>query len=196
MTIKLPKTVDLAAAQAGFVARQAGRDLAEPPADTAARAPLRQLLAGHTGGQAGDQAGDQAGGAMGGEIGGPIPIGLLRLRRHAARARALARSPAARAAHTADEVARKIGAYTLRLIDEGDVVFLTLAVTGAENTAADTQVMPTQLEVFLDTTGEHILLDLPKPIGGTIQLGLARSQKKGKDLLNILGHPEAEIILS
>lgn len=176
MPIHLPTDLDsaaLAAAETGFAERRARRDLAglDDTAETAARPSLGDLLSGRA------------------RLAGPIPIGLLRLQRHAARARATAISPAARAAHTSGETARTIGPFQLKLIDEDDLVFLTI-------TGPDPENLPTTLDAFVEEEGRHVTLTLPKAVSETVMLGLDPNTEFGKDVIDILGHAAAEIILS
>lgn len=178
MPIHLPTDLDsaaLAAAETGFAERRARRDLAGLD-DTAAEA-----------GAARPSLGDLLSGRA--QMAGPVPIGLLRLKRHAARARATAISPAARAAHTSGETARTIGPFQLKLIDEDDLVFLTI-------TGPDPENLPTTLDAFVEEEGRHVTLTLPKAVSETVMLGLDPNTEFGKDVIDILGHAAAEIILS
>ena len=180
MPIQLPTDLDLDAtlrdaAQAAFADRRAARDLAGlddvSQAGAAGRPALGDILSGKAG------------------PAGPISIGLLRLQRHAARVRAAAISPAARAAHTAGDIARSIGEFQMQLIDEDDLVFLT--ITGPEVAG-----LPTHLDAFVEEDLRHINLALPAAVGETIMLGLDPKSDFGKDVIDILGHAAAEIILS
>ncbi|MCB1330472.1 MAG: hypothetical protein KDK28_14020 [Maritimibacter sp.] len=176
MPIHLPTDLDsaaLAAAETGFAERRARRDLAglDDTAEAEARPSLGDLLSGKA------------------RMAGPVPIGLLRLQRHAARARATAISPAARAAHTSGETARTIGPFQLRLIDEDDLVFLTI-------TGPDPENLPTTLDAFIEEERRHVALTLPKAVSETVMLGLDPKTEFGKDVIDILGHAAAEIILS
>lgn len=176
MPIQLPTGFapeTLAAAETAFAERRAARDLAglDDSAAPATRPALGDILSGKA------------------KIEGPVPIGLLRLQRHAARARALAVSPAARAAHTSGEMARSIGPFHLSLIDEDDLMFLT--ITGPENTA-----LPGRLDAFVEENGRYINLTLPQAVGETVMLGLDPKTAFGQDVIDILGHAAAEIILS
>ncbi len=180
MPIHLPTDLDTAAldaARTAFAERRAARDLAgldDIRADAAADA-VRPSLGDILSGKA--------------QAPGPVSIGLLRLQRHAARARATAISPAARAAHTAGDTARTIGPFQLNLIDEDDLVFLT--ITGPE--AAK---LPSSLDAFVEEDRRHINLSLPAAVGETIMLGLDPKTEFGKDVIDILGHAAAEIILA
>lgn len=179
MPINLPKIPDSAALEAAetvFAERRALRDLAgldDVSADTgdAARPSLGDILSGKA------------------QAPGPVSIGLLRLQRHAARARAAAISPAARAAHTAGDTARAIGPFQLTLIDEDDLVFLT--ITGPESVA-----LPSTLDAFVEEDRRHINVPLPEAVGETVMLGLDPKSEFGKDVIDVLGHAAAEIILS
>ena len=179
MPIHLPtdlNAADLDAAQTAFADRRARRDLAgldDPSADVAdsARPSLGDILSGKA------------------QATSPVSIGLLRLQRHAARARATAISPAARAAHTTGDTARTIGDFQLNLIDEDDLVFLTI-------TGPSASTLPSKLDAFVEEDRRHINLPLPAAVGETIMLGLDPKTEFGKDVIDILGHAAAEIILS
>jgi len=178
MPIHIPTELDtatLAAAETAFADRRARRDLAgldDTATDTAeARPSLGDILSGKA------------------QAPGPVSLGLLRLQRHAARARATAISPAARAAHTTGEMARTIGPFQLTLIDEDDLVFLTI-------TGPDPEKLPTTLDAFVEEERRHVALTLPKAVSETVMLGLDPSTEFGKDVIDILGHAAAEIILS
>ncbi len=180
MPIQLPTGLDTAAletAETAFADRRACRDLAgldDPSADAAnaaARPSLGDILSGKA------------------QATGPVSIGLLRLQRHVARARATAISPAARAAHTAGDTARTIGPFRLNLIDEDDLVFLTI-------TGPDPATLPSILDAFVEEERRHINLTLPEAVGETVMLGLDPKSEFGKDVIDILGHAAAEIILS
>lgn len=179
MPIHLPKDLDTAAieaAETAFADRRAARDLAglddvQGEGAEATRPSLGDILSGQA------------------QAPGPVSIGLLRLQRHAARARATAISPAARAAHTAGDTARAIGPFQLNLIDEDDLVFLTI-------TGPDPDKLPSTLDAFVEEERRHVTLTLPKSVSGTIMLGLDPKTEFGKDVIDILGHAAAEIILS
>ena len=180
MPIQLPSDLDantLDAAETAFADRRAARDLAgldDTSADATAdaqRPSLGDILSGKA------------------QPTGPISIGLLRLQRHAARARATAISPAARAAHTSGDTARTIGDFQLNLIDEDDLVFLTITGPSASN-------LPSSLDAFVEEDRRYINLTLPAAVGETIMLGLDPKTEFGKDVIDILGHAAAEIILS
>lgn len=178
MPIQLPTDLDtatLAAAEKSFADRRAARDLAgldDTATDVAEIRPsLGDILSGKT------------------QATGVVPIGLLRLQRHAARARARAISPAARAARTEGDTARTIGQFQLKLIDEDDLVFLT--ITGPDGAA-----LPTTLDAFVEEEGRHVTLTLPEAVSETVMLGLDPKTQFGKDVIEILGHAAAEIILS
>ena len=180
MPIQLPTDLDTAAletAETAFADRRACRDLAgldDPSPDAAtdaARPSLGDILSGKA------------------QATGPVSIGLLRLQRHVARARATAISPAARAAHTAGDTARTIGPFHLNLIDEDDLVFLTI-------TGPDPAALPSILDAFVEEERRHINIALPEAIGETVMLGLDPKSEFGKDVIDILGHAAAEIILS
>ncbi len=181
MPIELPKDLDAAtleAARAAFAEACAARDLAAPDVPDAPVTPATG-----TAPRPADLISGEATPA------GPIPIGLLRLRRHLARAHARAISPAARAAHGGDDIARSLGAYHLRLIDEGDLVFLTI-------TASDGAPLPEKLDAFVEDEARHLRLALPEAVGETVMLGLDPESEFGKDVLDILGRTGAEILLS
>lgn len=177
MPIQLPilDTAAVALAETAFAEARARRDLAglDDPATDAAevRPSLGDILSGRV------------------QPTGPVPIGLLRLQRHAARARARAISPAARAARTEGDTARAVGPFQLTLIDEDDVVFLTI-------TGPDADSLPTRLDAFVEEDGRHVALTLPAAVGETIMLGLDPKTEVGQDVIEILGHAAAEIILS
>lgn len=180
MPIQFPTDLndkDLDTAQTAYAERRARRDLAgldeadAGAAAEAARPPLAALLSGAA------------------QISGPVPIGLLRLQRHAARARAAAISPAARAAHTTGDIARTIGPFQMKLIDEDDLVFLTIS-------GPDPAGLPTSLSAFVEEERRQIMLPLPAAVGETILLGLDPNTESGKDAIYILGHAGAEIILT
>ena len=180
MPIHLPTDLDataLDAAQTAFAERRARRDLTgldevrDPAASDAQGPTLADILSGKA------------------QPTGPVSIGLLRLQRHVARARATAISPAARAAHTTGDIARTIGDYQMNLIDEDDLVFLTITGSGAAT-------LPSSLDAFVEEDRRHINLALPVAVGETIMLGLDPKSEFGKDVIDILGHAAAEIILS
>lgn len=179
MAINLSKDLDaatVAAAEAAFSGRRARRDLAGlDDASAAAGDTVRPSLGDVLGGRS--QAPD------------PVSIGLLRLLRHAARARATAISPAARAAHTGGDTARTIGPFQLNLIDEDDLVFLTI-------TGPDPAVLPSTLDAFIEEDRRHVSVPLPEAVGETIMLGLDPNTEFGKDVIEVLGHAAAEIVLS
>ena len=176
MPIHLPtdlETASLDTAKTAFADKRALRDLAglDDLATDTVRPSLGDILSGKA------------------ESTGPVSIGLLRLQRHAARARATAISPAARAAHTDGDTARTIGPFHLNLIDEDDLVFLTI-------TGPDTAKLPARLDAFVEEDQRHINLTLPEAVGETVMLGLDPKSEFGKDVIDILGHAAAEIILS
>ena len=168
MSITLPKLddEDLNLAQELFTARTAALDLSEQPGE--ARASLQEITDG--------------------TASGPIPIKLLRLRRHMARAGALGVSTAARAASTGTATERNVGPFQLSIAEEGALTFMVLQVP-------DGETPPTRIELFGGDGETHGYRPLPDPISGFIQLGLDPTKPDESDFIQLLGDPATEVIL-
>lgn len=168
MSITLPQLTDeeLILARDLFTARSAAMDLSEARGE--ARASLQEITDG--------------------TASGPIPIKLLRLRRHMARAGALGVSTAARAASTGTATERIVGPFRLEIAEEGALTYLVVQVP-------DGETAPTRIELFGGNGDTHGYRALPDPISGYIQLGLDPSKPDESDFLQLLGDPATEVIL-
>lgn len=109
-------------------------------------------------------------GALAALFDGPVvPMAARRLYRDFLARSSLAFSPAARAASSDDDFRRQIGPFEFDFVIEDDAAFFVISPIGED--------VPRRL-MLIASRGGVLSLDLPEPIAGVIQLGLARDDPR------------------
>ncbi|MBI1383814.1 MAG: hypothetical protein GC150_02755 [Rhizobiales bacterium] len=103
-----------------------------------------------------------AGGRMPGAS-GVVPFAALKLFRSLLSRRALGYSAMARAASTSGEINRQVGDFNLDVVADSDAIFLVIAPVADK--------VPTSI-TLLGEDGRIATIELPEPIGESIQIGL------------------------
>lgn len=174
------KSADLDALRERFVERQSGRMLAEE-ADLAEANETAQNIRAALQSVAGARDGRSL---LTNSPDTPVPLGLVAIARAVLARRSRAHSIAARAASTGGALAREVGPYRLEVVEETDAIFILISVGDLPS--------PAQFQ-GLGPGGQFVELELPPPVAGTIQLGIASSDEVYDYLVAILTDPGSSI---